>query len=237
MPCRLHLIILLTLKYAFCEASEAPPITTDNDRISYSLGHQVGRDFKRQGVSASPDALLQGLKDAYTGTEPLLSPQDMHSLLVDLKKQIQAAQSRKKRQRAEELREEGRAFLAKNAKEKNVKTLPSGLQYKIIRKGHGKAPKPNDTVTVHYRGTLIGGREFDSSYRAGEPEQYRVDSVMPGWTEALQKMHAGARWQLFIPTELGYHRRGPLANRTLIYDIELIAINKATKQQTGKGAQ
>ena len=158
-------------------------------------------------------------------------------LFGEMARDVIASRSTEKRQRAEQYREEGRVFLAKNAQRKNVKTLPSGLQYRVIREGRGKSPKLTDTVTVHYRGTLIGGREFDSSYRDGEPAQYRVDSVMPGWTEALQRMRVGSLWQLFIPPDMAYRRRGPLANRTLIYELELLAVNREVDQSAAAGGR
>jgi FKBP-type peptidyl-prolyl cis-trans isomerase FklB len=234
---RLLTLVAITTHISSAYASEELAIENETDRFSYSLGHQVGRDFRNQNVELSPNALMQGLMDATMAGEPLLSPVEMHALLVDMKKQIQITEVREKRQKAEQYREKGREFLAKNAKDKDIKILPSGMQYKVIRVGQGKSPKPTDSVTVSYRGTLINGREFDSSYREGKPAQYRVDKVMPGWTEALQKMQEGAAWQLFIPSNLGYRRRGPLANRTLIYEIELIAINQAVDQKQSSGDQ
>jgi FKBP-type peptidyl-prolyl cis-trans isomerase FklB len=115
--------------------------------------------------------------------------------------------------------------LAENATKEGVKTTPSGLQYKVIREGTGKTPGPHDSVTVHYRGTRLDGREFDSSYRKNEPATFRVDGVIRGWTEALQLMKEGAKWQLFIPADLAYGERGPLADKTLIFDVELISVN------------
>jgi FKBP-type peptidyl-prolyl cis-trans isomerase FklB len=234
----LHRLLILTAIATHCSiahANETHTISNETDRFSYSLGHQVGIDFKRQNVEPSPNALMQGMMDAIMEVEPLFSVIEMHSLLVDMKKQIQITQVREKRQKAQYYRKEGREFLAENAKHKDIKTLSSGMQYKVIRKGHGKSPKPTDIVTVNYRGTVISGREFDSSYRDGKPVQYRVDSVMRGWTEALQIMQEGASWQLFIPSGLAYRRRGPLANRTLIYDIELIAVNEVNDQKQDTG--
>lgn len=232
-----HRLLIFTVIMAHCStayANEKLTIENEIDRFSYSLGHQVGRDFQRQNVDPSSNALMQGMMDAIMEAEPLFSPIEMHSLLVDMKKQIQITVVREKRKKAAHYLEEGRAFLAENAKYKDVKILPSGMQYKVIRSGHGKSPKPTDTVTVNYQGKVINGREFDSSYGAGKPAQYRVDRVMPGWAEALQKMQEGDVWQLFIPSSLGYRRRGPLANRTLIYDIELIAVNEAQDQNAGE---
>ncbi len=122
-------------------------------------------------------------------------------------------------------RAEGSEFLASNAKKQGVITLPSGLQYKVLEEGTGRSPGPNDSVTVHYRGTLIDGNEFDSSYGNNEPATFQVGGVIPGWTEALQLMKEGAKWQLFIPPDLAYGKRGPLSDRTLIFEVELISIN------------
>jgi FKBP-type peptidyl-prolyl cis-trans isomerase FklB len=181
-------------------------------------------------VQLNPEALVKGVQDAVTGTKPLMDSQEMNQTLVDLKRKIMTAQQEELKKMAEKNIMEGRAFLAENAKKEGVKTLPSGLQYKVIAEGSGRTPKENDTVTVHYRGTLINGTEFDSSYSRSQPATFRVDGVIPGWSEALQLMKAGSRWQIFIPTELAYGERGAGSvippNSTLIFEVELLSIGQ-----------
>lgn len=153
----------------------------------------------------------------------------MRTTLVNLKKKISVAQQQQQKQQADKNLAEGKAFLEENGKKEGVKTLPSGLQYKVIQEGSGKMPAASDTVTVHYRGTLIDGAEFDSSYKRGKPATFRADRVIAGWKEALQLMKPGAKWQLFIPGPLAYGERGAGAkippNSTLIFEVELISIN------------
>lgn len=224
-------VLIGGLLLGVCSAGEKVELKDEDDRVNYSVGYQIGGDFKRQGVSMRADALVKGIQDALSGAAPLMTPQDMKSTLIELKKRIVAAQQVQKKQDAEKYRGEGREFLAENAKKPGVITLPSGLQYKILREGTGRTPGPNDSVTVQYRGTLIDGKEFDSSYRENKPVTFRVDGVIRGWTEALQLMKEGAKWQLFVPADLGYGERGPLADRTLIFEIELISVNSADKQE------
>jgi FKBP-type peptidyl-prolyl cis-trans isomerase FklB len=152
----------------------------------------------------------------------------MRSTLAILNKAVAAAQEQKMKARLEENLAAGKAFLAGNAKKEGVRTLPGGLQYRVIKEGSGKTPELNDTVKVHYRGTLIDGTEFDSSYRRGKPATFRVAGVIAGWTEALQLMKEGARWQIFIPPELGYGDKRTQKiepNSTLIFELELISVN------------
>ena len=158
-----------------------------------------------------------------------MTQQEMNETLVDLKKKVVAEEQRQKTEAAGKNLQEGKAFLAENAKKKDVTTLPSGLQYKVIEKGSGASPKKTDSVTVHYKGTLIDGTEFDSSYARGKPATFRVDGVIAGWTEALQLMKPGAKWQLFIPANLAYGERGAGSrigpNSALIFEVELIKGN------------
>jgi FKBP-type peptidyl-prolyl cis-trans isomerase FklB len=167
----------------------------------------------------------------------------MGALLKDLKGRINAdlrenAKERfeRKKKEAQQKRDEGRTFMAQNADRKGVKTLPSGLQYRVIKQGSGRKPGAQDTVSVHYRGTLIEGHEFDSSYRRKAPSSFRVDGVIAGWTEALQLMPEGAVWEVFIPPELGYGERGPLADQTLIFKIELLEVADNSQAKQDKAA-
>jgi FKBP-type peptidyl-prolyl cis-trans isomerase FklB len=220
----------MTLFCGVCTAGDNLDLKDDKVRLSYSVGYQVGGDFIRQGKDINPDILLQGVQDAMAGKEPLTTQEEMRTTLVNLQRTIAAAQEQKMLVQAEKNLAAGMAFLVENGKKEGVKTLPSGLQYKVITEGKGKTPKANDTVTVHYRGMLIDGNEFDSSYSRGKPATFGVNRVIAGWTEALQLMKEGARWQLFIPPDLGYgnKRTGSIEpNSTLIFDVEFISLNSA----------
>jgi FKBP-type peptidyl-prolyl cis-trans isomerase FklB len=206
-------------------ADEKPEIKDAADRAGYSLGYQIGGDLVRQKAEIEADALLRGLRDALGGTAPSIPPDEMNAILLNLKRKIETRAREEKLRMAEKHREEGESFLAANAEKEGVVTLPSGLQYKVLRQGTGESPGPSDKVRVHYRSTLIDGSEFHSSYRGeGEPETLHVSGVIRGMAEGLQLMREGARWQLFIPANLAFGRRGPLADRTVVYEIELIAI-------------
>ena len=209
-------------------AADQPEVKEEKDRISYSVGHQVGGDFKRQGVELNPDLFVKGVRDAMSGAKPLMTQQEMNKTLVDLKKKIVAEGQRQKKEAAGKNLQEGKAFLAENARKKDVRTLPSGLQYQVIEKGTGASPKKTDSVTVDYKGTLIDGTEFDSSYKRGKPATFRVDGVIAGWTEALQLMKPGAKWRLFIPPDLAYGERGAGSrlgpHSALIFEVELISV-------------
>ena len=221
-------VLSVVLLSGVCSASGNLDLKDEKVRLSYSVGYQVGGDFKRQGVDINPELLLKGVQAALTGKQPLMAPQEMRSTLVELQKTVLAFQDQKRRVQMENNLSRGKAFLAENANKEGVMTLPSGLQYKVIAEGSSRTPGKTDTVTVHYRGTLIDGTEFDSSYSGGKPATFRVDRVIAGWTEALQLMKEGAKWQLFIPPELGYGDRSTgriEPNSTLIFDVELISVN------------
>jgi FKBP-type peptidyl-prolyl cis-trans isomerase FklB len=224
MRCLAMAALWLVLIFGICSAGEKPILEDQRDKESYSLGYQIGGAYKKQTVDMNPDAFMKGLKDGLSGAEPQLSRQEMRSILEELLKRSRAAESAKRKSLALH-RKEGKEFLAVNAKKPGVVSLPSGLQYKVIREGTGKTPGPHDTVTVHYRGTRIDGTEFDSSFRNNKPATFRVGGVIAGWTEALQLMKEGSKWQLFIPPDLAYGKRGPMRDRTLIFDVELISVN------------
>jgi FKBP-type peptidyl-prolyl cis-trans isomerase FklB len=218
---------LLVLLAGSATAGEKIELKSDNDKLNYSVGYQLGGDFRRQEVEINPEIVVRGMQDAMSGDESLMTPKEMRSTLAGLSQRVAAAKRDRHKQLAEENLAKGRAFLAENAGKEGVKTTASGLQYKVIETGSGESPKPSDRVTVHYRGTLIDGTEFDSSYRRNKPATFRVDRVIPGWTEALQMMKPGAKWQLFIPTDLAYGERGPgpiPPNSTLIFDVELLSV-------------
>lgn len=220
--------VSIGLFFNVCLAAEKSELKNEKDKINYSVGYQVGSDLKRQGVEIKPEVLVKGVQDAIDGTEPLLSQEDMRSTLVALQKRIMAAQQEQNMKKAQENLAAGKAFLDENAKKNGVKTLPSGLQYMVIKEGTGKKPGKNDTVTVDYRGTLIDGTEFDSSFKRGQPATFQLNRVIPGWTEALQLMKEGSKWKLFIPPDLAYGERGAGGtigpNSTLIFDVELLSV-------------
>jgi len=212
-----------------CTAEEKKPeFKSLKDKVSYGIGMNIGKDFKAQEIEVDVDLLARGVKDALAGGETLLTEDQVREAFETLQKDLIAKQEAKGKALAEKNQKEGEAFLAENGKKEGVVTLPSGLQYKIVEEGSGKTPKTADTVTVHYRGTLIDGSEFDSSLTRGEPATFPVGGVIAGWTEALQLMKEGAKWQLFIPSALAYGERGagPVIgpNATLIFDVELIKV-------------
>jgi FKBP-type peptidyl-prolyl cis-trans isomerase FklB len=207
---------------------EKQALKTEKDKVSYGIGVDVARNLKRQGIDIDVDLLVKGLKDVSSGQPLLMAEKDLRKTLGEYQAELRRKQAQAKRLAVVENKKEGDAFLAENKKKEGVVTLPSGLQYKIIKAGEGKKPTEADTVECHYRGTLINGTEFDGTYGAGEPATFRLTGVVPGWREALKLMPVGSKWQLFIPPELAYGERGAGAtigpNATLIYEVELLAI-------------
>ncbi|MEJ2469629.1 MAG: FKBP-type peptidyl-prolyl cis-trans isomerase [Desulfuromonadales bacterium] len=214
------------------QANSASDVTLDNakNRISYTIGVNMAKDFKNQEMDLDPDALVQGMKDQLAGKELQLSEEEMIQEIQTFQKTMQAKMMAKVEALAAENKAAGEAFLAKNAEEEGVVVTDSGLQYKIIEPGEGESPGPQDVATVNYRGTLIDGTQFDSSYDRGQPATFPVGGVIPGWTEALQLMKPGAKWTLYIPAELAYGERGAGQdigpNATLIFDVELLSVQK-----------
>ncbi len=212
--------------------SAAEPKTAlkdQKDKLSYSIGMQIGGQFKAQGIEVNADMLAQAIKDTLAGGKGLLTDAEAREVMQKWQADMMAKETAKATEGGAKNRKEGAAFLAANSKKEGVKTLPSGLQYKIVKAGTGKIPKASDTVTTHYRGTFIDGNEFDSSYKRGEPASFPVGGVIAGWTEALKLMPVGSKWQLFIPSDLAYGdqgRSGIPASSTLIFDIELISIGQ-----------
>jgi FKBP-type peptidyl-prolyl cis-trans isomerase FklB len=220
-------IIGLALAGSVCAAGEKPEFADENNRINYSLGYQIGGDLKRQQVEVNDDILLRGIKDAMTGAEPLLGQDEMRKTLVELKRKVVALQAQERVAAQQKNLQAGEEFLIENARRDGVVSLPSGLQYRVLEPGSGKQPAAKDTVTVHYRGTLIDGTEFDSSYSRNKPATFRADRVIKGWQEALQLMQEGARWELFIPAKLAYGDKGAgkiQPNSTLIFEVQLIKV-------------
>ncbi|MEI7671223.1 MAG: FKBP-type peptidyl-prolyl cis-trans isomerase [Deltaproteobacteria bacterium] len=218
------------------------PLTSQKDKASYTIGVASGNNLKQQSIDIDPDIMAKGLKDSATGGKTLLTDQEMQEVMAALRKEIDARKLETTKEMAvkqleamvEKNKKEGEAFLSENAKREGVTTLPSGLQYKVISEGKGKSPKPTDTVVVHYRGTLLNGKEFDSSYKRNEPANIKMDSVIKGWQEALPRMQEGAKWQLFIPSGLAYGETGNRfiePNSALIFEIELISVVKEAAAQ------
>lgn len=208
-------------------ANDVAKLIDKTDKINYSLGYQIGGDFKRQKVDMKADLIVRGIEDALAGSPSLMTPLEMQETLIALKKRIDKLEWDERQEILEKNLALGKAFLAENAKKENVKVLPSGLQYQVKESGHGKRPTPDDTVSVNYLGTLIDGSEFDSSYLRNKPATFRVDQVIPGWIEVLPLMREGGKWQVFVPPELAYGERSTSRippNSTLIFEIELLSI-------------
>lgn len=226
---KLKLIVILGILFLVSQvnAQENLVLKNQKDKISYIIGMDIGTNLKKQSIDIDSNILAKGVKDALAGTKPLLTEQEIQETMMAFQKDMMAKQE----EIGKKNKKEGEAFLAENKKKEGVKTLPSGLQYKVIKAGTGKKPKLSDTVTAHYRGTLIDGTEFDSSYKRGQPATFPVSGGMiPGWTEALQLMEEGAKWQLFIPSNLAYGERGAGGvigpNATLIFEVELISVQE-----------
>ena len=220
-------IVSIGLLVGVCSAADKLVLKDQKDKESYSLGYQFGQNMKAQGVELNLKVYTSGIQDALRGANPTLSEEEIHKTLSELQKRIATAQQKELKGMADKNIADAKAFMEENKKKEGVKTLPSGLQYKILAEGSGKTPKATDEVTVNYKGTLIDGREFDNSYKRGAPASFRLDRVIKGWTEALQLMKEGSKWQLFIPPELGYGERGagPVPpNSALIFEVELISV-------------
>jgi FKBP-type peptidyl-prolyl cis-trans isomerase len=219
--------LIMGLSFGVCFGSEKAELRDQKDKESYSLGYQFGQSLKAQGLDINMDVYTSGIKDALAGVKPLLSQEEINKTVSELQQRVAAARQKELKEKAEKNLSEGKVFMEANKKKEGVKTLPSGLQYKVLKEGSGKTAKATDEVTANYRGSFIDGAEFDSSYKKGTPLTFQVDKIIPGWKEALQLMKVGSNWQLFVPPELGYGERsvGPIPpNATLIFEVELIAI-------------
>lgn len=215
---------------AFCDAKKSAPQDNKLDKISYSIGVDVGRSIEKQKININPDVFMTGIKDGLANKFSMMTEEEVKQTLIGLQSELIERQNSELKAMATKNLEEGEKFLADNKKQKGVVVLPSGLQYKIVKEGSGDSPKATDTVTTHYRGKLIDGTEFDSSYTRGEPARFAVNAVIPGWTEALQLMKPGAKWELYIPPKLAYGENGVGQligpNSTLVFEVELINVDK-----------
>jgi len=215
-------------------------LTTEKDKQSYAIGLNVGKSLHRDDIDVDPKIVLQGLQDAMADGKVLLTDDQIKTVMTGLQNQVRQKQEEKRQALAESNKKDGAAFLAANATKPGVVTLPSGLQYKILTPGTGPKPAATDSVVCNYRGTLLDNTEFDSSYKRGQPMTFPVSGVIKGWTEALQLMPVGSKWQLFVPSDLAYGERaqgpgGP--NATLVFEVELMSIQPKTPPAATPGAE
>jgi FKBP-type peptidyl-prolyl cis-trans isomerase FklB len=243
MDMKFKLVVLLctVLLSSQANAAEKIELKTERDKLSYQKGVYWGNEFKKRSMDVDQKIFLRGFEDALSGAEPLLTTKEMVAIEEKFQREREAKREQDKKKLAEKNKKEGEAFLAANAKRPGVKTLPSGLQYKVIAEGKGRRPHATDWVIVNYRGSLIDGTVFDDSNKHPEhpavmPVSGNRNNIPPGWTEALQHMKEGSRWQIFIPSKLGFGEVsfGPYGqNVVMIFDIELISIKKAVGKEKG----
>jgi FKBP-type peptidyl-prolyl cis-trans isomerase FklB len=228
MQMRWILAIVMVALPVLAAAQEAPALKTEKDKLSYAMGMDLGAQLKARTVDIDPAIFARGLRDALSGVKTVLTEDEAKTIIATLQKAQVARQAAMAKAVGDKNKAEGDAFLAANKAKSGVVALPSGLQYKILTTGTGKKPTAADTVVCQYRGTTLDGKEFDSSYKRAEPASFPVGKVIRGWTEVLQLMPVGSKWQVFIPSNLAYAERGAGAdigpNATLIFEIELIAV-------------
>lgn len=220
------------------------PELSKEEKLSYSVGYNVGKSLKQQDIQVNVDLLIKGIKESLSGQSTVLTAEQVSQTLMEFQKERLAKQVEEFKKKTEANTKAGQDFLEQNKKKDGVVTLASGLQYKVLKAGAegGKKPKAADTVTTHYKGTLLDGSEFDSSYKRGEPTSFPVEGVISGWTEALQLMKEGDKWQLFVPPELAYGARGTPdgkigPNQTLIFEVELISVADPKDAAKAEGAE
>jgi FKBP-type peptidyl-prolyl cis-trans isomerase FklB len=213
---------------ASAASSTTAPLTDETDRVSYSMGYDIGRTFKKQSLTINPDAIAQGIEDGLSGNKMQMSQKDMQATLVNFQKQLIAKHQVQMDQISDTNKKESDAYLTANKSKPGVVTLPDGLQYKVVSAGKGNSPTDKDVVMVNYEGTFPNGQIFDSSYARGKPVTFPVAEVIPGWSEALKLMKPGAVWEIAVPSDLAYGDRGvgPIGpNQTLLFKIELLSVN------------
>jgi FKBP-type peptidyl-prolyl cis-trans isomerase FklB len=207
-------------------AQKKAALKTQKQKASYGIGMDIGKNFKEQFPDVDVDALVRGFRDALSGAKPAIPEAELASVMATFQQEMMKKRSEKVAAMSEMNKKQGEAFLAENKKKEGVITLPDGLQYKVIKEGIGPKPTPKDTVEVNYRGTLVDGKEFDSSYKRGQPAKFVLGQVIPGWIEGLQLMSVGAKYEFYVPSELAYGERGAGAdigpNATLIFEVELL---------------
>jgi FKBP-type peptidyl-prolyl cis-trans isomerase FklB len=219
---------MMVLAAGGASAQEDTGLKTDKDKLSYALGMDLGTQLKAKSVDIDPEVFSRAFRTALAGGTLLLTEEEKEAAIAALQQSMRARQVEAARAAGEKNKQEGDAFLAANKAAPGVVVLPSGLQYKVLTEGTGRKPTPEDTVVVHYRGTLVDGKEFDSSHKRNEPATFPVKGVIPGWTEVLQLMPVGSKWQVVIPPALAYGERGAGAdigpNATLVFEVELVSI-------------
>jgi FKBP-type peptidyl-prolyl cis-trans isomerase FklB len=221
-------------------AEDRPALKDTKDKVSYSIGLDIGTTFKNQKMEINTDVLAAGVRDGLSGAKPLLTPDEVRTVMTEFSKDMRERAATASKEASEKNTKEGEKFLAENKTKSGVKTTTSGLQYVVEKEGSGAAPKETDTVVVNYRGTLIDGTEFDSSYKRGEPATFPVNRVIKGWTEALQLMKPGGKYKLFVPSNLAYGPGGAGGdigpNATLIFEVELLSVKPAEAATTSPAA-
>ncbi|HUL45151.1 MAG TPA: FKBP-type peptidyl-prolyl cis-trans isomerase [Bacteroidota bacterium] len=221
---------VLAIVFAACQGNtqEKVQLKTQKDSVSYSIGLDVGRNLKQQMIDIDPVLLGRGIRDIIDSVPPALTEEQVQACMTNFQQQVMAKHQDAMKTQSDKNKKEGEAFLASNKTKDGVVTLPDGLQYKILKAGTGKKPSATQTVSVNYRGTLLDGTEFDNSYKRGQPAEFPLNGVIKGWTEALQLMPVGSKWQLFLPPELAYGERGAGGligpNATLVFEVELLEI-------------
>ncbi len=228
---------ILFVSGSMCAAEDAA-LKTQKDKVSYIVGTIVAKDMQSQGVDLNADLFVKGFMDVLSGAKPAISDKDAQETMTAFKNEMTAKKQAATEKVAEENKKQEEAFLSQNKKKEGVKTLPDGLQYKVMKAGSGNKPTPYDKVTVNYRGTFIDGTEFDSSYKRNQPATFAVNGVIPGWREVLPLMKTGSKWQIFVPSKLAYREAGAgegviPPNAMLIFEVELLSIGETAPQAGG----
>lgn len=227
---RIGTVMVFALLAGIAAAGDEPALKDEKAKNSYAVGVDTGHRLKATPVELDPELVARGVRDALTGGKTLLTDEELKAVLAALRIELRTRQEQARKQLGEKNRKEGEAFLAENKTREGVVTLESGLQYRVLKAGDGKKPTAEDTVVCHYRGTLIDGNEFDSSLGRKQPAAFALKSLITGWSEALQRMPVGSKWQLFVPPDLAYGERGSRGaigpNATLVFEVELLSIEE-----------
>ncbi len=230
------LILSFILIWVGCKkATESKKVSMDSTaaKRGYAMGYNFGKNIKDLSADIDKGALIKGIKDALEGNKPMLNDKEVQQVLSSFQKELIQKDMEKRKAAGDANLAEEKNFLEKNKKRPEVKTTPSGLQYEVIKEGTGPHPKPTDTVIVHYRGTFLDGKEFDSSYKRNQPAKFQLNKVIPGWVEGLQLMRVGAKYKFYIPSKLAYGERGAGnvigPNKLLVFEVELLGIEKSKK--------
>jgi len=232
---KFHGLLVVSIGLSGCpfggSGPSKPKLNTDEQKVSYIIGYQIGSNLRQDGFSIDQNDFLAGMEQGMEGGESLIAQEDAMRIMSELQTKLQEDAESKQMAQAVENKQEGQKFLEENAKRDEVVVLPSGLQYEVIEEGQGESPSESDVVITNYRGTLLDGTQFDSSYQRGEPATFTVNRVIAGWTEALQLMKPGAKWKLYVPSDLAYGESGAGGmigpNATLVFEVELIGIKES----------